>query len=129
MTVNWLINLFFVGFGGFIGATARYLLSIFSEVVLPVEYEFLGIAFINLTGCFIIGMVAGFFLVKDALNIHLQLFVISGFLGSFTTFSAFAFQSFFLLNKQELLLTLINVGFQVVGGIWLVWLGYRISAQ
>ena len=87
-----------IGIGAFLGAISRYLLSsAFSKILLfglPV-----GTLFVNLIGCYIIGVLIAFNLNnKDFL---LPFFVI-GFLGSFTTFSAFTKEILIFSNSNGL---------------------------
>lgn len=121
-----LIHFILVGAGGFIGAGLRYAITLFTQEKLSADYFFAGTALVNLIGCFLIGMAAGFIEMKDWVNPELRIFIFTGILGGFTTFSAFAFQTFSLFNKNALILGVLNLGAQVLGGILLVWAGYRL---
>ena len=91
-----IINIFLVGFGGALGAILRFL---FNEVFYKLttnEFQ-LSTLLINIIGCFFIGFVAGFSLPsKDSI----YYFFIIGFLGSFTTMSAFSHQVLLMLNSN-----------------------------
>ncbi len=74
-----------IGVGAFFGAVSRFLLSSFLEKIIFLEFP-LGTLTVNLIGCFLIGV----FLAINLSNKDLiSPLVIIGFLGSFTTFSAF----------------------------------------
>ena len=74
-----------VGAGGFLGAVLRYGLSSW----LPAQRFGCGTLTVNLLGCLAIGALAGWTETRGELDPHTRALVISGVLGSFTTFSAF----------------------------------------
>ena len=93
------MNIFFIGIGGALGAVTRYLINEFFIKNITVDYPF-GILFINVLGCFFIGYYLGAStLFKDE---QYYLFVV-GFLGSFTTMSAFTYQTINMLNTNILI--------------------------
>lgn len=122
-----LIKILAVGSGGFIGAVCRYLLagytqSSFVETAFP-----FGTALVNVLGCFLIGLLAGLFELKEWINPEIRLFVFVGVLGGFTTFSTFANESFVLWERGEILMGLLNITGQVVLGVLFVSLGYVLT--
>lgn len=119
-------NLLAVGAGGFVGATARYVLSSSVENYFkPDQFPF-GIALVNLLGCLLIGLLAGVFELKAWMNVELRLFVFVGLLGGFTTFSTFINDTYLLGKEGEFLTALLNAGGQVIAGLLFVWLGYSL---
>ncbi len=122
-----LIKILAVGSGGFIGAVGRYLLAGYTEsFVTDTSFPF-GTALVNLLGCFLIGLLAGLFEIKEWINPETRLFLFAGVLGGFTTFSTFANESFVLWERGEVLLGLLNIGVQVLLGVLFVWLGYVLT--
>ncbi|GAB5407893.1 MAG: fluoride efflux transporter CrcB [Balneolaceae bacterium] len=119
-------SLLAVGAGGFLGAISRYLLSVSVDEYLKSEQFPLGIFIVNIVGCFFIGLLAGVFELKGWMNIELRLFIFTGFLGGFTTFSTFVNDSFLLGKEGEMMAALLNVGGQVLLGLIFVWLGYSV---
>lgn len=118
-------NLLLIGAGGFLGATARYLLggwilhhSLTSK--LP-----LGTFAVNVLGCLVIGMLSAAAERFDFIGPGIRLFLITGLLGGFTTFSAFGFETFFLLRRGEWLIAALYAGASVTVCIFAVWAGFR----
>ena len=114
-----------VGIGGFIGSIGRYKLS---GLVLhhTTEWRFpLGTFLVNVAGCFIIGLLAGLS-ERHTLSSELRVFLFPGILGGFTTFSAFGFETFFLIRRGEPFIALLYVAASVICGLMMVWLGFKL---
>ncbi|MCW5588481.1 MAG: fluoride efflux transporter CrcB [Legionellales bacterium] len=118
-----IINLVWVGFGGALGAMARYLLAGFVQQHATPQWFPWGTVTVNLLGCFIIGALLAFFEIKQIGNPHYKLFAFVGILGGFTTFSSFGLETLTLLEHQHFTAALINIGVQVILGISAVAVG------
>ena len=118
-------NLLLVGFGGGVGAMARYLVG--GWVLHHAIQERLpwGTLAVNLLGCLAIGLLAGAAERFEVLTPEARLFLITGVLGGFTTFSAFGYETVFLLRRGEPLVAATYVGASVGLGLLAVWLGLR----
>ena len=93
------MNILLIGFGGFLGAVSRYLVNEVVIKYIPTNFP-TGILIVNILGCFVIGLVLGNSMIsKD----NLYYFFAVGFLGSFTTMSAFSYQSIELFNTNILI--------------------------
>ncbi|MGH8013802.1 MAG: fluoride efflux transporter CrcB [Candidatus Binataceae bacterium] len=106
-----------VGLGGFLGANARYLLGGWVARWLGVGFPY-GTFIINISGCFILGFFLA--LVQDRLWVHpnVRLLFAVGFVGAYTTFSTFEYESVRLLQDGEMLLGVTYlIGSVVAGGI------------
>jgi CrcB protein len=119
-------NLLLVGVGGGIGAMARYLVGgwVLHETIQ--ERMPYGTLAVNLIGCLAIGLLAGAAERFEVLTPEARLFLITGVLGGFTTFSAFGYDTMFLLRRGEALVAAGYVGASVGLGLFAVWLGLRI---
>ena len=93
------MNILLVALGGAIGAITRYLITSFSDNLLYYQLP-LGTLIVNILGCFAAGCVVGYFGTKVT---DLHLFFIVGFLGSFTTMSAFSLQTMELYQSNNVL--------------------------
>ena len=113
-----------VALGGAAGAVARYLLNqIFAGFFAPFPFATF---FINITGSFAIGFCLTLTADKFAVSDYWRLFFAVGFLGAYTTFSTFEFETFELARGRDFLnaglyvLLSFVVGFIGVGaGVWL----------
>lgn len=122
-----LIKICAVGAGGFLGATSRYLLSIFVQSKFPSSEFPYGTFVVNIMGCLLIGLLIALFGLKEWGNEELRLFIFVGLLGGFTTFSTFTNESYLLFRDGELLFGLVNIAGQVLIGLLFVWIGYSLT--
>jgi CrcB protein len=115
-------NILLVGIGGFIGSVARYLVGVVFAEQFTSTFP-LGTFVVNITGCFIIGLL---FELSDRGNIlspDLRIFVTTGFCGGFTTFSTFSYESIRLLQGAEFLYFGLNLFLSVMIGLAATYLG------
>jgi CrcB protein len=117
-----------IGIGGFIGSILRYALSGFSQSLFRNATFPLGTVVINVSGCFVIGLLAQLAESRNAFTDLTRAFAFIGILGGYTTFSTFSNESINLFRSGENLLGIVNVVVQVVGGLAFVWLG-RLAGQ
>ena len=119
-------QLLLVGFGGFLGSIARYLVS---KLNLTWHYHDIpmGTLTVNIVGSILIGFFLGIFVNSDLLNTNLKLFIVVGFCGGFTTFSSFTNENFILLQNGQFLTSIVYILGSVLVGILSVYIGYLIS--
>ena len=82
---------------------------------------------VNWVGCLLIGLVYGWLEERALLGVSLRYFLITGFLGGFTTFSAFGIETIYLFKKGEAGVAWLYVITSVAGGLLLAWAGERVS--
>jgi CrcB protein len=87
------MNLLIVGLGGAAGSILRYLTSHLVSGKTTFFPALLGTFAVNITGCFIIGIVYGLSERFDWLTPQWRLFLATGLCGGYTTFSAFAYEN------------------------------------
>jgi fluoride exporter len=103
-----------VGLGGFVGANARYLLGGWIAARLGAEFPY-GTFVINITGSFVLGLIMGT-LEGHVLSPAVRLGAAIGFVGAYTTFSTWTYETLRLLESGSLWLAATNVfGSLVVG--------------
>jgi len=109
--------IFLVGLGGVLGSIVRYLIAILFNS------SPLATVIINLSGCFLIGAISSLIALYFPLNQSYRLFLITGILGSFTTFSTFGLEGFNFLKHGYHAEAFFYIGVQVFIGISMVYLG------
>jgi CrcB protein len=115
-----------IAIGGAIGSILRFYLSKFLQNKFGVEFP-VGNLIVNLTGAFFIGLFFSYLVEKLDISVELRAFLITGLLGSFTTFSTFSYESFNLMvNGDYLKLFAYFMGTSLVG-LLLTFLGYNVG--
>lgn len=118
--------LLLAGAGGFLGSAGRYLVGGWLHRALPGVAFPIGTLAVNVSGCFLIGLVAGLAEARQAFGPDLRVFLLIGVLGGYTTFSSFAYETLALARDAELARALVNVAAQVVLGLGAAWLGFAL---
>jgi len=116
-----------VGFGGFIGSVARYLMAGAVHRVADRALFPSGTLAVNVLGCLAIGFLGGLAESRGVLSASARLFLLIGVLGGFTTFSSFGFETMQLLRDGRALAAAANVSAQVVFGLAAVWGGQILA--
>lgn len=120
-------NLLLVGGGGFLGSVARYYLTGWATQMTHAGRFPVGTLVVNVTGCLLIGFLAGLAEHAHLLAPPTRLFLLTGFLGGFTTYSAFAYETYFLGREHLAVAALTNIVLQLLLGLGAVLLGSRIA--
>ena len=115
-------TLVLVGIGGSLGTLSRYLLTCCHNKIFPQALWLYSTLFINLLGCFLIGLAFSFFEHKADME-ALSSFFITGCLGGFTTYAAFGLQGLRLIQTQSWSLCLSYIGLHLLGGFLFVFIG------
>jgi len=104
-------SLIYVGIGGFFGANARYMLSLWvNEFLAPRWGQFpYGTLLVNVIGSFGLAIFGVWLSARTGMPPQLRLLVGAGFFGAFTTFSTFANESITLMQGGETALLLLNL--------------------
>lgn len=119
-------ELLLVGCGGFLGAVARYGMS---RLLAPRTAHFpIATLVVNVSGCLLIGWLAGWGQRTELLTPTVRLFVLTGILGGYTTFSAFGLESHALLRGGATGAAILNVASHMVLGLLAVALGHRLGS-
>ena len=112
-----------VALGGAIGSMGRYGLGLWLARHEGFPWSTL---IANILGSFIIGVCAGFFLDEQRKSVSAQ-FLMPGFCGGFTTFSAFSLQTVELMREQAWLKAAANAGGTAMLCLGCVWLGWMLG--
>jgi CrcB protein len=115
-------NFLLVGAGGFVGSVARFYLT-GAVTRLTSEPLSRGNDRRQPAGCFAIGVLAGLAERRHVFTHDTRLFLLTGLLGGFTTFSAFAYETYFLGREHAWPAAFANVAIQVILGLALLVAG------
>jgi CrcB protein len=121
-------NLLLVAIGGAIGASSRYLL-IEAVIILHRGSNFpAGTILVNIFGSFLMGIMH-FLCVQylDSISLQTRLFVMTGVLGSFTTFSAFSVDVLRLFAAEHFALAFGYILSSVIFSILAIFLGFYLT--
>ena len=114
-----------VGVGSFIGGTCRYLLSQFIQTKSTIPFPFATLT-VNIIGCLLIGVVFGLS-TKGGITPEWRLFLATGILGGFTTFSAFSYETVHMLQNGQTSSAMAYVLASVLLGLSATFLGFWLG--
>ena len=114
--MNPLLAMTAVAVGGALGSVLRYLVSHWFTQRLGPAFPW-GTFAINVSGAFIIGVVLQLAVTRAGFNPYVRLFMATGILGGYTTFSAFAYETYLLGANGSSLQSLAYAGGSVIAGV------------
>jgi CrcB protein len=118
-------HILLIGLGGGLGALGRAKLS--GLVLHHTATNFpLGTLVVNVVGCFIGGILSGLIERHGWFSPDTRVFLFTGLLGGFTTFSAFGVETMSRFRQGDLATALSYVGLSVLCGLLAVWLGIAL---
>jgi CrcB protein len=111
--------------GGGIGAALRHGCNLAAARIVGTGFPY-GTMIVNIVGSLAMGLIAEFFALKGGLPQHWRLFLTTGILGGFTTFSAFSLETALLYERGELLAAAIYVIASVSVAVAALFVGLAI---
>ncbi len=114
-------TLLLIGSGSFIGGIARYVLGKLAQEQAALDFP-LGTLLVNVSGCFIIGVIYGFS-AKELVNEDWRFFLATGLCGGYTTFSSFSYENIAMLREGETAAFFLYVSLSLIFGLLATWLG------
>lgn len=119
--------------GGAAGSVLRYLVSGFAQRTFVPGAGALasfpaGTLVVNVTGSLLIGLLAGLAASRSLPGPEARLLLVTGFLGGYTTFSAFSLETLVLLRAGQAATAFAAVALQVLLGLAAAWAGFALAA-
>ena len=109
-----MIRVGLVALGGAIGSVARYGVGALAVQLFGPAFPW-GTLMVNLTGSFLIALIMHVALAGSAVSVELRLFLTTGVVGGFTTYSTFNYETLALLNQRAYGFAGLNLAATVVG--------------
>jgi CrcB protein len=123
--VNFILGFIVVFLGGGFGAALRHGVNLAAARLMGTAFPY-GTMFINVSGSLVMGLIAEYFALKAGLPRRWLLFLTTGILGGFTTFSAFSLEAALLYERGQLAAAAIYVAGSVVLAIAGLFAGLAI---
>lgn len=120
-------GILYVALGGALGASGRHLVGLWAGRAFGAGFPY-GTFIVNIFGSLLMGLLIGWLLTREGGD-HLKLFLATGFLGGFTTFSAFSLDAINLLERKAYTPFFLYVGGSVVIAIAALAVGLLIAKR
>lgn len=112
--------------GGAVGAGARHLVNIGMGRLLGTSFPFATLT-VNVVGSFLMGVLVQLLILRYGGSPAMRTLVGTGFLGGFTTFSAFSLDVYLLIERRETVLALVYVAGSVIAGVGALLAGMALA--
>ncbi len=117
---------FYVVLGAAAGAPLRYFLGSRIQERTGGAFPW-GTLVVNVSGCLLVGFILGLAEARGSLSREARLLLVTGFLGSYTTFSAFGWETYSLARADDIARAVVNVAASFVLGLAAVWAGAQLG--
>lgn len=124
-----MMHILMVFVGGGMGSLLRYAVNGGVLRYFPTASWPIATLIVNTVGCLLIGYLAGVSVYHGEMAYERKLLIITGFLGGFTTFSAFGLETFYLMREGHGGMVLLNVFLNVALGLMAVVIGYAFGCK
>jgi len=126
--MKFLIDCLWVGSAGFCGAIARFAVARGCGQVFRTSFP-VGTLVINVTGSFVLGWLAAYASARVGFNETLRIAIGVGFVGAYTTFSTYMYESDALLRQGAWLKAVLNLAGSLLLGLLAVRLGAYVGSK
>ena len=119
-------TILYIAIGGAIGSVLRFLTMVLVSKFWSNQFP-LATFIANIIGCFLIGLFIGILTKNQLEDSNLKWFLVTGFCGGFTTFSAFGMENYNLFQSNNSLLAFGYIALSIILGLFAVWFGLFVS--
>ena len=119
-------SILLIGLAGAAGAISRYGVGLWAQKQWGNNFAF-GTLIVNVLGCLVLGCILELDSQTDWVRTPVRLFLAVGFLGAFTTFSTFGFETLKFIQDGSHHLAILNVAANLLLGLLAVWLGWMLA--
>jgi CrcB protein len=120
------LKILWIALFGAVGTLARYGLQGLVQVRMGSLFPY-GTLLINLTGCFLLGLIGQLTLNRMLISSDMRIAIAVGFFGGYTTFSSFGWETAKMLEEGEWLRATTYIGASVIAGLLLSVAGIRLA--
>ncbi|AMN35560.1 fluoride efflux transporter CrcB [Clostridium perfringens] len=115
-----------VGLGGFLGASLRYIISIFAAKNFGGTFPY-GTLIANILGALLIGFIMEFSMDSVLISSNMKLFLTTGIMGGLTTFSTFSYETVSMLTSGNITLGIENITLNLGCSLLFVVIGQKLA--
>lgn len=119
-------TILYIAIGGAIGSVLRFLTTVLVSKFWSNQFP-MATFIANFIGCFLIGLFIGILAKNNLADSNLKWFLVTGFCGGFTTFSAFGMENYNLFQNNNSLLAFGYIALSIILGLFAVWFGLFVS--
>lgn len=116
-------------FGGGCGSLARYWIGTMIATRYGTRFPIAGTMIINVTGSFLIGLLMTLITERFGANPNLRPLLVIGFLGGYTTFSSFEWETYAVMRNGGFWMGIFNLVGSVAFGYTAVWFGAMLARR
>ncbi|KLO24124.1 MULTISPECIES: fluoride efflux transporter CrcB [unclassified Marinitoga] len=121
------MSLIYIGLGGFLGAISRYLVSKYINSMFSLANMPYGTLFVNILGSFVLSFIMSLGINRLEIPKNFMLFFSTGFIGSFTTFSTFMYETIILNEESFNYYSFVYLITSIILGLFFALLGYSLG--
>lgn len=119
-------DLAWIALAGAVGTVSRYAVAGWAQKLGGAKFPW-GTLAVNMIGCFLFGLIFALAEERFVLSSRVRIIFLTGFMGAFTTFSTFGFETAGMVRDGQWISALTNLAVQNVGGIICVLLGFALA--
>ncbi|MEO8287031.1 MAG: fluoride efflux transporter CrcB [Chloroflexota bacterium] len=120
-------DLLLIALGAMFGANARYVLATYFTRWFGPEFPY-GTLFINITGSLLLGFVLTYLANRVGVDTGYRLLIGTGFMGAYTTFSTFSFETIALMQRGDWVPAIVNSAASLVGALLACYVGVAVAS-